>query len=61
MSTNRIAREVLARLDGSQPQVRCPIWGEARSTSECEVCGGDIIKCRIYGRGEAARLDGSSE
>ena len=34
---------------------RCPVWGEARGTSDCEVCGGDIIACPIYGPGERRR------
>jgi hypothetical protein len=34
----------------------CPVFGEARGTSECEVCGGFILACPIYSRGEIDRL-----
>jgi hypothetical protein len=37
----------------------CPVYGEARGTSECEKCGGDIINCPVYGPGEKRRREES--
>ena len=30
----------------------CPIYAEARTTSECGKCGGDLLLCPVYGEGE---------
>lgn len=42
--------------EGQDSAERCPVFGEARSASDCEVCGGDIVNCPIYGPTERARL-----
>lgn len=30
----------------------CPIFGEARGTSQCVQCGGDISLCPVYGHSQ---------
>lgn len=36
---------------------RCPVYGEARGTADCEVCGGDLLLCPVYGSGERRRRE----
>lgn len=33
----------------------CPVYARARSPQECEKCGGDLLKCPVYGEGERRR------
>lgn len=54
----RLFREVCQMRDS---YVRCPTYGEARGTSECEVCNGEIVNCPVYGPSEKARMERDDE